>query len=229
MFLLLTSLFGALRSGFRTRAALQLEILALRHQINVLRRSQRARVRLSGADRALWTWLRRFWPAWRSVLVIVKPETVIAWHHHGFRLFWTWKSRHRQPGRPELARGTRELIRRMNRANPLWGAPRIHGELLKLGIVVSQATVAKYMVRSRKPPSQTWRTFLNNHASQLAATDFFVVPTVTFRLLFVFIVLAHERRRVVHFNVTAPSQFGMDGTADSRGLPLGQCSTLPAA
>jgi transposase InsO family protein len=135
--------------------------------------------------------------------VIVKPETVIAWHRQGFRLFWSWKSRQKQPGRPELARDTRALIRRMCLANPLWGAPRIHGELLKLGIDVSQATVAKYTVRTRKPPSQSWRAFLSNHASQLVSTDFFVVPTATFRLLFVFIVLAHQRRRVIHFNVTA--------------------------
>jgi putative transposase len=134
---------------------------------------------------------------------MVKAETVIAWHRKGFRLYWTWKSCHGQPGRPRLAKEMRELIRRMSLANPLWGAPRIHGELLKLGIDVSQATVAKYMVHPRKPSSQAWRTFLNNHVTQLVATDFFVVPTVTFRLLFVFVVLAHRRRQVVHFNVTA--------------------------
>jgi len=203
MFLLFASVFGALGSSLQTRAALQVEIIALRHQINVLRRSQRDRVRLSRGDRLFWMWLRRLWPGWRSALVIVKPETVIAWHRKGFQLFWTWKSRRRQRGRPGLAKETAELIRRMSLANPLWGAPRIHGELLKLGIGVSQATVAKYMARTRRPPSQTWRAFLNNHASQLASTDFFVVPTVTFRLLFVFIVLAHQRRRVIHFNVTA--------------------------
>ena len=127
---------------------------------------------------------------------------MIAWHRKGFRLYWTWKSRlgRRRPG---LAREARELIRKLSLANALWGAPRIHGELLKLGIDLSQATVAKYMVRTRKPPSQTWRAFLNNHASQLASADFFVVPTVTFRLLFVFVVLSHRRRQVIHFNVTA--------------------------
>src|SRR5215472_6747561 len=163
MIRLLTSLFSSLLSGFRTRAALQLEVLALRHQINVLRRSQRGRVRLRSTDRLFWTWLRRLWPGWRSALVIVKPETVIAWHRQGFRLFWSWKSRHRQPGRPTLTKDTRELIRTISLVNPLWGAPRIHGELLKLGIDVSQATVAKCMVRTRKPPSQSWRAFLNNH------------------------------------------------------------------
>ena len=203
MFRLFAAVFVALRCSFRTRATLQLENIALRHQINVLRRSRRGRVRLSAADRLFWTWLRRLWPAWQSALVIVKPETVIAWHRKGFRLFWTWKNRHRQPGRPKLTKATRDLIRRMSLSNPLWGAPRIHGELLKLGIEVAETTVAKYMVRTRKPPSQTWRTFLSSHASQLASTDFFVVPTVTFRLLFVFVVLAHQRRRVIHFNVTA--------------------------
>jgi len=140
---------------------------------------------------------------WRCALAIVKPETVIAWQRKGFRLSWTWKSRHGQPGRPGLAKATRELIRRMSPANPLWGAPQIHGELLKLRIDVSQATVAKYMVHPRKTPSQTWRAFLNNHATQLASIDFFVVPTATFRLLFVFVVLAHHRRRAIHFDVTA--------------------------
>jgi len=200
---LFVSVFEAFCSSFRSRAASQLEILALRHQINVLRRSQRGRVRLSSADRLFWTWLMHLWSGWRSALAIVKPETVIAWHRKGFRLYWTWKSRHGQPGRPALAKGTRELIRRMSLANPLWGAPRIHGELLKLGIDVSQATVASYRVRTRRPPSQTWRAFLNHHLTQWVSTDFFVVPTVTFRVLYVFVVLAHHRRRIVHFNVTA--------------------------
>jgi len=195
-------LIVSIRSWFRARALLQVEILALRHQVAVLKRSQRRRLRLNSADRLLWVWLSRIWSQWRSALLIVKPETVVAWHRKGFRLYWTWKTGRGTPGRPEVRDEVRELIRRMSMANPLWGAPRIHGELLKLGIEVSQATVAKYMVRQRKPPSQTWRAFLNNHVSQLASTDFFVVPTATFRLLFVFIVLAHERRRVVHFNIS---------------------------
>jgi transposase InsO family protein len=131
----------------------------------------------------------------------VKPETVIAWHRQGFRLFWTWKSR-RHVGRRPVPADVRALIRTMSEANTLWGAPRIHGELLKLGIDVSQATVAKYMIRHRQPPSQTWRTFLRNHMGQIAAADFFVVPTATCRLLFVLVILAHERRRVVHVGVT---------------------------
>jgi transposase InsO family protein len=157
-------------------------------------------LRLATPDRWLWAWLSRSWTAWRTALVIVKPETVIAWHRQGFRLFWMWKSR-RRVGRPAVAADVRALIRTMSETNPLWGAPRIHGELLKLGLDVSQATVAKYMLRRIGPPSQTWRTFLTNHVHQIAAADFFVVPTTTCRLLFV-LILAHERRRVVHIAVT---------------------------
>ena len=151
----------------------------------------------------LWVGLSRLWSQWRSALLIVKPETVISWHRRGFRCYWRWKSRQGEPGRPAIDGEVRELIRKMSLANRLWGAPRIHGELLKLGIEVSQVTVAKYMVSQRKPPSQTWRTFLNNHAKQLVSTDFFVVPTVTFRVLYVFVVLVHQRRRLLHFNVTS--------------------------
>jgi hypothetical protein len=133
---------------------------------------------------------------------IVKPETVIAWHRRGFRLFWTWKSRHRT-GRPAVLHAVRGLIRELSTANPLWGAPRIHGELQKLGISVSQSTVATYMRRHPRPPSQTWRTFLTNHADQIMAADLFVVPTVTFRLLFVLVILGHARRRIVRVAVTA--------------------------
>jgi transposase InsO family protein len=135
--------------------------------------------------------------------VIVQPETVVAWHRKGFRLFWTWKLRRGQAGRPAIARKTRDLIRKMSRDNPTWGAPRIHGELLKLGIDIGESSVTKYMLRSRKPPSQTWRTFLDNHVSQLVSVDFFTVPTIRFQVLYVFVVLAHDRRRILHFNVTA--------------------------
>jgi transposase InsO family protein len=153
------------------------------------------------ADRWLWVWLSHSWTAWRASLVIVKPATVIAWHRRGFSLFWTWRSR-RRVGRPAVADEIRALIRTMSETNALWGAPRIHGELLKLGFDVSQATVAKYMVRRSTPPSQRWRTFLTNHVEQLAAADFFVVPTAMCQLLFVLLILAHERRRVVHIAVT---------------------------
>jgi putative transposase len=149
----------------------------------------------------LWTWLSRSWHGWRSALQVVQPATVLAWHRRGFRLFWTWKSRHRS-GRPAVSPDVRALIREMSTANPLWGAPRIHGELRKLGISVSESTVAKYLRRHPRPPSQTWRTFLANHASQIMAADLFVVPTVTFRLLFVLVILAHDRRRLLHVAVT---------------------------
>jgi transposase InsO family protein len=196
------SLFSTLRVLLRERAALQLEILALRHQLHVLNRSRPPRLRLTQADRMLWAWLSTLWNGWRAAVVIVKPETVLARHRRGFRLFWTWKSQCRV-GRPSVPRDVRQLIRAMAEANQLCGVPRIHGELLKLGINVSQATVAKYMSRHRRPPSQTWRTFLANHVDQIVAADFFVVPTVTYRLLFVLVILANRRRRVVHVGVTA--------------------------
>jgi transposase InsO family protein len=198
---IVVSVLLSLRSLVRSRAALHFEILALRHQLHVVERSRRPRLRLTSADRLLWVWLSGIWTEWRPALVLVQPATVVAWHRRGFRLFWTWKSRHRT-GRPTLPADVRMLIRTMSQANPLWGAPRIHGELRKLGITLSQSTVAKYMVRRRRPPSQTWRTFLANHVGQIMATDFFVVPTATYRLLFVLVILAHERRRVVHVAVT---------------------------
>jgi hypothetical protein len=196
------SLLLTLRTLARSRAALHLEILALRHQLEVLERTRPHRVRLAKTDRWLWVVLARVWAGWRTALVLVKPETVIAWHRQGFRLWWTWKSR-RRLGRPTVPADIRRLIRTMAEANPRWGAPRIHGELLKLGIEVCQSTVAKYMGRRRPPPSQTWRTFLSNHVGQIVAADFFVVPTVTFRLVFVLVLLAHDRRRIRHVAVTA--------------------------
>ena len=195
------SLLHSLRFLVRSRASLHLEILALRHQLTVVNRSRGRRLRLTSADRMLWAWLSRAWRGWRSALHIVRPETVVAWHRRGFRLFWTWKSR-RRTGRPGVPADVRALIRELSTANPLWGAPRIHGELQKLGIAVSQSTVAKFMRRHPRPPSQTWRTFLTNHASQIMAADLFVVPTVTFRLLFVLVILGHDRRRIVHVAVT---------------------------
>jgi putative transposase len=197
VFLFLRTLRGLAQS----RAALHLEMLALRHQLQVFERSRPRRVRLVKTDRWLWVWLSRVWAGWRTALVIVEPETVIAWHRRGIRLFWTWKSR-RRTGRPTVPAEVRALIRTMSHTNALWGAPRIHGELLKLGLNVCQATVAKYMVRHRRPPSQTWRTFLANHVGQMVAADFFVVPTATGRLLFVLVLLAHQRRRVMHVAVT---------------------------
>jgi len=203
MLIALTTLLATLSSILRSRAALEVENLALRHQIGVLQRSARKRPQLTSRDRLLWICLSRLWSDWRSVLAIVQPETVIAWHRAGFRLFWTWKVRHGQPGRPVISREVRDLIRQMCRENPSWGAPRIHGELLKLGIDIGESSVRKYMVRGHKPPSQTWRTFLENHAQQLVSIDFFTVPTLRFQVLYVFLVLAHDRRRILHFNVTA--------------------------
>ncbi len=188
-----------LRSVFRSRQSLALENLALRHQLYVLQRP-RPRVRLKKHDRLVWVVLSRIWRDWRKPLTIVQPEAVVRWHHQGFRLYWRWKSRDR--GRPRTSHEIRDLVRRMAHENPLWGAPRIHGEMLKLGLDVAQATVSRYMPRTRKPPSQSWRTFLNNHAMAIASIDFFTVPTATFRVLYVFLILSHERRRVVHFNVT---------------------------
>ena len=163
---------------------MQFEILALRHQITALKRSHRGRLRLHSAARVLWVWLSCFWLNWRSALLIVKLETVIAWHRRRFRLYWRWISRSSALRRPEVPREVRGLICRMSTANPLWGAPRIQGELLKLGIEVLQGTVAKYIVRPCKPPSRKWRTFLNNHVNELLFTDFFVVPTVSIRVLY---------------------------------------------
>ena len=183
------------------RKAAQLEVLAPRHQLGVLQRSVK-RPKLTSSDRLLWAWLSSVWPAWRSALVIVRRETVIAWHRAGFRLFWTWKSGRSQLGRPPVPREVRELIRRMSRENPLWGAPKIHGELMKLGIEISESTVSKYLVRHRGSRSQSWRTFLENHLKDMVSADFFTVPTIRFQILYVFLVLAHERRRIVHFAVT---------------------------
>ena len=148
-------MLAVLASAFKTSAQLRLENLALRQQLMVLRRSTPKRLKLTTVDRIFWLWLRRVWADWRSFLIIVKPETVVAWHRKGFRLFWTWKIHRGKPGRPSVPDEIRDLIRMMSRNNPRWGAPRIHGELLKLGIDITEPTIAKYMVRSRKPPSQS--------------------------------------------------------------------------
>jgi putative transposase len=216
------SVLLSFRSLVRSRAALHLEILALRHQLQLLQRSGRPRVRLTPADRLLWVWFSRIWTDWRTALILVTPDTVVAWHRRGFRLVWTWKSR-RRTGRPSIPADVRALIRTMSKANPLWGAPRIHGELRKLGITVSQSTVAKYMGRRRPSPSQTLRTFLANHLGQLVAADFFVVPTVTYRLLFVLVMLAHDRRRVVHVAVTDHPTAAWTAQQLRNALPEDQC------
>ena len=195
--LLLRTLISALRS----HRALALENLALRHQLEVLKRNTK-KPHIKNRDRFLWTILANIWSEWRKPLLFVRPETVIRWHKEGFRLYWRWKSRQRWPGGKTIPPDIRDLIRTMSHDNPLWGAPRIHGELLKLGITVSQGTVSKYMVCHRKPPSQSWRTFLKNHAKDIVSVDFLTVPTATFRLLYVFVIMSNARRRIVHFNVT---------------------------
>ena len=182
---------------------LVLENLALRQQPAVLQRSVK-RPRLRRRDRAFWVLLSRVWANWRSALTIVKPDTVVRWHREGFRLYWRCKSRRRGPGRPPVSPEVREFIRQMAEANPLWGAPHIHGERLTLGIEISERSVSDLMPPAkRKPPSQTWMTFLRNHMDTMAAVDLFTVVTATFSILYVFIVLSHDRRRVLHLNVTA--------------------------
>ena len=199
--LIILRLLPPVFDAFRLRSNLALENLALRQQLAIMKR-RHPRPTLRRSDRVFWLLLSRAWSHWRETLVIVKPETVVRWHRKRFASYWTRLSRRSRPGRPGKDRQIRELIRRMANANILWGAPRVHGELLKLGINISERTVSRWMPRRRKPPSQTWRTFLDNHIGELASLDLFTVPTATFRVLFVFVVLAHDRRRIVHFNVT---------------------------
>jgi len=200
MLTLLSALGSLLSFRVRSRLTLELELVALRHQLTVLRRQRPGQPRLFSADRLLWVWLYRIWPQVLDAMVLVKPATVLDWHRKGFRLYW--RRRSRRLGRPRMNREIRDLIRQMSRANPLWGAPRIHGELLKLGIEVSQATVSRYLPWRPKAPSPTWRSFLQNHRDDIAAIDMFVVVTARFRLLYALVVLGHERRKVIHFDVT---------------------------
>ena len=187
-------------SLLRPQHELAMEILALRHQITVLKRRTH-RPKLRPWDRCLWMILKRVWPNWRTPLVVFRPETVIGWQRAGFRMFWRWKSRRRH-GRPGKDRELIRLIHRMWSVNPTWGSPRIRDELAKLGLQASTATIRKYRPRSRGQPSQSWRSFLRNHAGAIAAMDFLVVPTVTTRLLYALVLLNHERRKIVHFNIT---------------------------
>ncbi len=186
---------------FRLRRRLEAENLFLRHQLNIALRRAPPRLRLYGSDRALLVWMTRIWPSLLEILQVTKPETILRWYRSGFTAFWRRKSRNRA-GWPKVARELRDLIRRMSRENPLWGAPRIHGELLMLGFEVAQSTVSKYMMRGLRPPSQSWKTFLQNHAEAIAAIDMCVVPTLTFERLFAFLVLGHGRRQPLWFEVT---------------------------
>ena len=199
----LVALLAARRASLWPRADLALEILALRQQVAVLKRHH-PRPSLNRFDRLFGVVLRRFWSRWKEILIVVKPETVVGWHRAGFRLYWRWRSRPRT-GRPRVGPELRTLIRRLAVENSGWGAPRIHGELLKLGFSISERTVARYLrrIRRRNDPKKNWLTFLHNHREALVAFDLFTVPTVTFRTLYVFFVVEHHRRRILHFNVTA--------------------------
>jgi transposase InsO family protein len=201
MFAILRAFGMFVADQFKSRIRLEAENLFLRHQLNIALRHSPPRPRLRSSDRVLLMWVTKLWPSLLGAIRVVKPETVLRWHRAGFKTYWRWKSRNRA-GRPRIDRGLRDLIRRMNRDNPLWGAPRIHGELLMLGFEVAQSTVSKYMARPAKPPSQTWKTFLRNHAEAIAAIDMCVVPTLTFEQVYVFLVLGHGCRRLLWFEVT---------------------------
>jgi transposase InsO family protein len=201
MIALLCFVMAILAAPFKSKSRLEAENAALRHQLIVLRRKLPGRVRLTDCDHLFFVQLYRWFPSILKVLTIIRPETLIGWHRAGFRRYWRWKSRSRG-GRPQIDADLRALIRRINIENPLWGAPRIHCELLKLGIEAAQSTVAKYMVKRRGPPSQGWSTFLRNHAPDIAAMDLFVVPTIGFNLLYAFVIVRLDRRDLVWINVT---------------------------
>ena len=198
---LLCFVLAVLAAPIKSKMRLEAENAVLRHQLTVLRRRLQGRVRLTNKDRRLLIVLYRWFPSILQVLTIIRPETLIHWHRSGFCCYWRWKSRS-LGGRPPIEARLRALIRQMSMNNPLWGAPRIHGELLKLGFEVAQSSVAKYMVKRRGPPGQGWLTFLRNHAPDIAAMDFFVVPTIGFDLLYAFVVIRIERRDLVWINVT---------------------------
>ena len=185
----------------KSRARLEAENLVLRQQLIILSRKSPSRVSLRNIDRLIFVWLFRLFPSILNAITVIKPETVIRWHRRGFRAYWRWKSR-RNGGRPRIDREILELIRRMSKENRLWGAPRVHGELLMLGLEVAQSTVARYMTKRKGPPSQGWKTFLRNHAAGIASIDLFVVHTISFKLLYGLVILRHTRRRLVSISVT---------------------------
>jgi hypothetical protein len=211
MFAILHALGRFAADLFKSRCRLEAENLLLRHQLTIALRRKPLRLRLRGSDRVLLVCMTRLWPSFFDAIQVVQPETILRWHRAGFRAFWRWKSRNRL-GRPRIDRGFRDLIRQMNRENPLWGASRIHGELLMLGFEVAQSTVSKYMARPSKPPSPAWKTFIRNHAEAIAAIDMCAVPTLTFERLFRFLVLGHGRRELLWFEVTRQSR--VVGAAD---------------
>src|SRR6202022_21443 len=197
---LLCFVVAVLASPFKSKIRLEAENATLRHQLVVLRRKLKGRARLTNDD-WFFVQLYRCFPSVLPVLMIIRPEMLVRWHRAGFRRYWRRKSR-RRGGRPPIESELRALIRQMSTENQLWGAPRIHGELLKLGFSVAQSSVAKYMVKRRGPPSQGWRIFLRNHASDIAAMDLFVVPTIGFKLLYGFVIVRIDRRDIVWINVT---------------------------
>src|SRR3990170_2527138 len=192
---------AVLVSPFKSKLRLEVENAALRHQLIILRRKLPGRVRLTNSDRWFLIQLYRWFPSILQILTIIQPETLVRWHRAGFRRYWRWKSR-RRGGRPQIEADLRALVRQISIENPLWGAPRIHGELLKLGFEVAQSSVAKYMVKRRGLPNQGWRTFLRNHAPDIAAMDLFIVPTIGFNLLYAFVIVRLDRRDLVWINVT---------------------------
>jgi hypothetical protein len=194
-------LLHVLASPLKSRARLEAEIVFLRHQLNLLRRRVPGKPRLTPADRLFFVWVYRLVPSLLNAAVIIQPDTIVRWHRAGFRSYWRRKS-HSRGGRPKVSAKVRNLIRRISVENPLWGAPRIHGELLKLRIEVAQSTVGKYTARRRPGSGQTWETFLRHHVAGIGAMDFLVVPTINFRLLFVLVILRHERRRLISLSVT---------------------------
>src|SRR5476651_1803145 len=201
MFSLFCFVLAVLASPFKSKSRLEAENAVLRHQLIVLRRKVQGRIRLRNNDRWFFIQLYRWFPSILQVVTIVQPETIVRWHRAGFRCYWRWKSGSRG-GRPQIETDLRALIRQMSMENPLWGAPRVHGELLKLGFEVAQSSVAKYMVKQHRPPSQGWRTFLRNHAPDIAAMDLFVVPTIGFDLLYALVIVRLGRRNLVWINVT---------------------------
>src|ERR1700680_3611752 len=201
MIALIWFVLAVLASPFKSKSSLEAENAVLRHQLIVLRRRVRSRAQPTNNDRWFLVRMYRWFPSILKVVTIAQPETLVRWQRAGFRRYWRWKSNSRG-GRPRIEIELRALIRQMSTENQLWGAPRIHGELLKLGFSVAQSTVAKYMAKRRGPPSQGWKTFLRNHAPDIAAMDLFVVPTIGFKLLYGFVIVRIDRRDLVWINVT---------------------------
>jgi putative transposase len=218
---------AAVRVFLRNRVDVALEVLALRQEVAVLKR-KRPRPALTRWDRFFWAALRHLWPRWSDVLAIVKPETVVGWHRAGFRLYWRWRSRPRG-GRPKVSQEVRTLIGRLAKESSGWGAPKIHGELRKLGFEVCERTVARYLkrLRRRRDPGKSWQTFLANHREAIVAMDFFTVPTLNFNLLYGFFVIEHSRRRILRLQHHISSEFGMGSPTTARNVSRGRPVSLP--